>query len=192
MKRNRGFTIVELTIIVIILGILTTLIIVAFNKIQMQARDSKRVADVRAMANQIQKYYDQNGEYPPASDAAIVALSQSGLNDPTDISGWNYLRNMTTSYCNYYPRWGGGSGSSGPSCRNYGYLSDANGTGISESGIKGPGCNIAGNANGKPYYFISWYDETSGTIKFSGSNIVITTVASSQAFPGEVCQITYL
>lgn len=192
MKHSRGFTLIEISVVVVVFSLLATLIVVTYNTIQVQARDSKRVADVRIMAHQLQKYYDQNGEYPPVSDQSIAGLSQSGLNDSTDISGWNYGRNMTTTYCGLVPRWGGGSGSLGPSCRNYGYLSGANATGESDDGTRGPGCNIMGKANNKPYYVIAWYDELSGTIQYAGSNIVITKNAKSQAFPNEVCQQTNL
>lgn len=192
MKHDRGFTIVEIAVVTIVIGLLVGLVVVAFNKIQMQARDSRRVVDVRTMTSKLSKYYDQNGEYPPVSDQYIVSLSSSGLNDPTDNPSWNYSRNMTTSYCGLIPHWGGGSGSLGPSCRNYGYLSGSNATGVGDNGTYGPGCNIVGNSNNKPYFAIAWYDESSNTIKYTGSNIVITTVAASQAFPGEVCQITNL
>lgn len=192
MKQKRGYTIVEISVVIVIIGILITMIFVAFNKIQAQARDSKRVADVRTMADQINKYFDLNGEYPPVSDASIVSLSSSGLNDPTDVAGWNYTRNMTTGYCGMIPRWGGGSGSLGPSCRNYGYLSGSNATSVSDDGTRGPGCTVAGTPNNKPFYAIAWYDESSSTIKYAGNNIVVTTNATSTAFPGEVCQITNL
>ncbi len=192
MKHGRGFTIVELSIVIVIIGALVGLIIIAFNKIQIQARDNERLTDVRSMVSQIGKYYDQSGEYPPVSDAYIVNLSSSGLNDPTDIASWNHTRNLTTKYCGMIPRWGGGDGSLGPSCRNYGYLSGSNATSVSDDGTRGPGCTVAGNSNNKPYYAIAWFDEASSTIKYVGNNIVITTNATSQAFPGEVCKITNL
>lgn len=191
-KQTHGFTVVETAAVIVILATLVTLVIVSFGKIQILARDNRRVADVRSIATRIQEYYDQNGEYPPVSGATLTVLSNSGLNDPTDITSWNFGRNALTGYCDLMPRWGGGSGSLGPSCRNYGYLSGSNATGVGDDGTRGPGCNITGNSNNKSYYAIAWYDESSSTIKYAGNNIVVTKNATSTAFPGEVCQQTNL
>ncbi len=45
--KSQGFTIVELLIVIVIIGILAALVIVAYNGIQARASDTKRVTDMQ-------------------------------------------------------------------------------------------------------------------------------------------------
>lgn len=67
ISRKSGFTIVELLIVIVIIGILAALVIVAYNGIQARANDSKRITDMRNMKTAIQAYYIDNGTYPPTN-----------------------------------------------------------------------------------------------------------------------------
>ena len=64
--KKGGFTIVELLIVIVIIGILATLIIVAYNGIQQRARDTDRDADLRALKTSIELYKADFGYYPSA------------------------------------------------------------------------------------------------------------------------------
>lgn len=63
-RRTSGFTIVEVLVVVVVLGILVTFVTVFFNGIQEQSRDDKRANDMKVIASALQKYYDANGQYP--------------------------------------------------------------------------------------------------------------------------------
>jgi prepilin-type N-terminal cleavage/methylation domain-containing protein len=67
-KRQSGFTIVELLIVIVVIGILATLVIVTFTGIQQKARDSQRQTDVSAIASQVEAFYAQYGYYPTLAD----------------------------------------------------------------------------------------------------------------------------
>ncbi|MEO5499105.1 MAG: prepilin-type N-terminal cleavage/methylation domain-containing protein, partial [Candidatus Saccharimonadales bacterium] len=63
-QRQSGFTIVELLIVIVIIGILATLVIVTFSGVQQRARDSERKTDINAIAGQLEAAYAKNGVYP--------------------------------------------------------------------------------------------------------------------------------
>lgn len=63
-QRQSGFTIVELLIVIVIIGILATLVIVTFSGVQQKARDSERKTDINALAGQLEAAYANVGYYP--------------------------------------------------------------------------------------------------------------------------------
>lgn len=65
--RKSGFTIVELLIVIVVIAILAAIIIVAYNGVQMRARDSKRVTDLTTVQKALEMYYADNGRYPATS-----------------------------------------------------------------------------------------------------------------------------
>ena len=68
MNRSRGFTIVEVVIVVAVLAILTTIATIGVTRYLADTRDSQRVSSVTTISEGLEKYYDQNGEYPSCSD----------------------------------------------------------------------------------------------------------------------------
>jgi len=62
--RERGFTIVELLIVIVVIAILATLVITAYNGVQQRARDAKRVSDVRAIQTAAEAFQSEKGNYP--------------------------------------------------------------------------------------------------------------------------------
>jgi len=81
-KRQEGFTIVELLIVIVIIGILATLVIVTFTGTQQKARDSQRQTDINAVDSHLESYFAENGYYPDADDltgAGAVAFVQANM-----------------------------------------------------------------------------------------------------------------
>jgi prepilin-type N-terminal cleavage/methylation domain-containing protein len=72
-KDNKGFTIIELLIVIVVIGILAAIGFVAYGNVTKSARDSDRQADASAIAKKAEEYYASNGQYP-ANIAAIAAL----------------------------------------------------------------------------------------------------------------------
>lgn len=71
----KGFTIVELLIVIVVIGILAGLVVVTYNGIQQKARDTERKTDINALHGQLEAYQAQNGKYP-------FLASPDGINDP--------------------------------------------------------------------------------------------------------------
>lgn len=81
--KQQGFTIVELLIVIVVIGILAALVITTFTGIQQQARDTERQTDINAIHSHVEAYYAQNGYYPALAD--LTAANLTGL-DPDALT----------------------------------------------------------------------------------------------------------
>jgi prepilin-type N-terminal cleavage/methylation domain-containing protein len=81
-SKQKGFTIVELLIVIVVIGILVALVITTFSGIQRRARDTERQTDIKAIHSQVEAYYAQNGHYPTlanVNDDSWVGTNLAGL-----------------------------------------------------------------------------------------------------------------
>src|SRR5438105_1294422 len=79
---SQGFTIVELLIVIVVIGILAALVIVTYNGIQQKARDTERKTDVKALQGHLEAYWANNAKYPTlanANDATFRSNNFKGL-----------------------------------------------------------------------------------------------------------------
>ncbi|OGL33262.1 hypothetical protein A3F64_02250 [Candidatus Saccharibacteria bacterium RIFCSPHIGHO2_12_FULL_42_8] len=77
MNRKQGFTIVELLIVIVIIGVLATLIIITYSGIQQRAHSAKRKTDANVMMKWLELYYADNGTYPASSSGANYLTTSS-------------------------------------------------------------------------------------------------------------------
>lgn len=57
-----GFTLVELLVVLVVIGILASLVLVTFNNVQAKSRDARRVADLNNIAEAIGSYRVKYGD----------------------------------------------------------------------------------------------------------------------------------
>ena len=90
--KQSGFTIVELLIVIVVIGILAALVITTFSGVQQKARDTKRQTDIRALYSMLEAFYAQNGGgYPVLVDfntaswrtTNMKGLDEGALCDPS-------------------------------------------------------------------------------------------------------------
>jgi type II secretion system protein G len=80
-KKQKGFTLVELIIVIVIIGILAAVTVVGYQKQTAKARDSVRLADLDTIKKALELYKHQNGTYPDNTD------TDDGLGAPSSWDG---------------------------------------------------------------------------------------------------------
>jgi prepilin-type N-terminal cleavage/methylation domain-containing protein len=66
-KQSNGFTIVELLIVIVVIGILAAITIVAYNGVQQRAENNKTIGAVNQSVKLLRLYKELNGSYPSTS-----------------------------------------------------------------------------------------------------------------------------
>ena len=67
MRKTKAFTLIEMLIVIVIIGILAAALIPRLREVQGRARDTKRKVDLRTIANTLEIYMLDNASYPSAS-----------------------------------------------------------------------------------------------------------------------------
>ena len=82
---KKGFTLLELLIVVGLIGILIAIAVTSYGTIQKKSRDSRRMSDLKGIQNALEQYYaDNNGQYPTAAYTTLVGTYFPGTAAPTD------------------------------------------------------------------------------------------------------------
>lgn len=80
MKSNRGFTLLELLVVMVILGTLVTIGLRSFTSSQMKARDARRKEDLIQVTTALELFHSDKGYYPVNNEfGQIVAYDNSDL-----------------------------------------------------------------------------------------------------------------
>lgn len=86
--RHSGFTLVEILIVVIILGILAAIVIPQFTNASTDARNNSLTSQLQTLRNQIELYKVQhNDTWPTADNTAKGAWSWAKLTGKSDADG---------------------------------------------------------------------------------------------------------
>lgn len=88
MKKNTGFTLVELLVVMAILGLLAVIGLGSFRSSQIKARDAQRKHGLGQLQRGLEARYNDTGEYPLTGDLP------SGGNEWRDAAGTLYMKSI--------------------------------------------------------------------------------------------------
>ena len=98
MKRNsRGFTLVEILIVVIILGILAAIVIPQFTNASNDARNNSVASTLQTMRGQIELFKIQHADTVPTEGSLVTLLTSK-----TNTTGTVLTAGVTTGYLGPY------------------------------------------------------------------------------------------
>jgi prepilin-type N-terminal cleavage/methylation domain-containing protein len=94
-KRQAGFTIVELLIVIIVIALLGAIVVNTHSSIELKTRNTQRVTEIDQIQEQLEAFYSQNGYYPSNTDINSASwreknmktLNTSDMIDPSAASG---------------------------------------------------------------------------------------------------------
>jgi prepilin-type N-terminal cleavage/methylation domain-containing protein len=105
MRKEKGFTLVELLVSISIIAILSVIMTVSYSSAQKSGRDQRRIADVKAIQSAAEQYYLLNGSYPTSYSAGsswsigTQMVLERYPADPKSTSSYSSGSSGATGYC---------------------------------------------------------------------------------------------
>lgn len=110
MKKNAGFTLIEIMVVMAIIGVLAAISVGSYRSSQIKARDAERKNDLKQIANSLEVYFNDKGQYPANSldnkiNGCISEATCDWDDEWIDENGTTYMVALpgdSRSYLNYY------------------------------------------------------------------------------------------
>ncbi|MEX0932141.1 MAG: prepilin-type N-terminal cleavage/methylation domain-containing protein [Candidatus Saccharimonadales bacterium] len=90
MNRQKGFTIVELLVVIVVIAILATLTIPQVLNYFQRGRDLDRKNDLRVIQQSSEEYYTDNEYYPTATSGLVPDYISEVPTDPQTSNAYTY------------------------------------------------------------------------------------------------------
>ena len=103
-SNQRGFTIVELLIVIVVIAILAAITIVAYNGIQNRAADTAVKTDLHNVAQKLAVFKVDNGRYPTAAQLDSIDFKLSNTSyaiSPVTVMNFTYCYDHISTPATY-------------------------------------------------------------------------------------------
>lgn len=112
---SAGFTLIEILVVMVIIGVLATIGLGQFQSAQVKGRDAKRKSDLKNIGTALEVYYNDKRSYPLSDgNGGLVACSAGACDEGEEMS------DGATIYMVQFP--------GDPSSNEYYYETDADGS----------------------------------------------------------------
>jgi prepilin-type N-terminal cleavage/methylation domain-containing protein len=87
MKHSKGFTVIELIVAIVIVGVTATLLLIQKNNFDAAKRDAERKIAINAMYYNLEEvFFEKNGYYPSTIDSKTLrAMDPALFTDPEGV-----------------------------------------------------------------------------------------------------------
>jgi type II secretion system protein G len=94
--QQKGFTIVELLIVIVVIGILAAIVIVAYQGVTARANDTSRIDSITKIRKGLELYKTINGTYPTATNSGTSSANgyPGGGWEVSSIQGSTWLNKL--------------------------------------------------------------------------------------------------
>lgn len=100
-KGEKGFTLIELIVVIAVLGVLATLVIPKVVNIKDEAKGKVDAANEKIIRNALERYNATEGSYPSTTDGLNKLVTENYLDEipkKSDDSEWEYTFTNGESY----------------------------------------------------------------------------------------------
>jgi prepilin-type N-terminal cleavage/methylation domain-containing protein len=97
-KNNKGFTLLEILLVIALIAILAGIVVVAINPLRQlaEARNAQRFSDVRSIYNATNQYFLDHGSWPASISSAPLEICRTGASSCTGLADLSVLTNNST------------------------------------------------------------------------------------------------
>jgi general secretion pathway protein G len=98
---SKGFTIVELLIVIVVIGILAAITIVAYNSVQGKATYTRERSDMKQIADALAVYHADKDNYPSTIGQAGCTFNWCGW---SQVTGDSFITGLSPKYVEKIPQ----------------------------------------------------------------------------------------
>lgn len=102
---RKGFTLVELLVVISIIGVLVTIALTSFRSSQMRGRDAERKSDLKQISSSLELFFSDYGKYPDADpNGKITACPYMASGSTACTWGSGQFWDTKTTYFKVLPK----------------------------------------------------------------------------------------
>jgi general secretion pathway protein G len=92
--QQEGFTLIEIMVVILILGLLATLVVQSLRGATDKAKRTKAMADIAEMKTALDRYYIDNGSYPTTDQGLQALVTPPSQNGQPNVEETGYIQRI--------------------------------------------------------------------------------------------------